>query len=743
MEFKPPSSVSFTTGNVAENWRRWQQQFEIFYLAAELSTKAPATQVAILLHCAGPEAQDVHRNFTFSALEDKDSYKEVLKKFKDYCEPRKNECFERYKFWQKNQHESESVDQWVTELRLLLTNCDFDCEQCACTHVSERILRDKILFGVADSRIQERLLREADLNLKRTLEICHAAEASKQQIAAMSGEGVKDMHPLSRQKSRYQQNRYTGDRSQTKDEQKNVQPSSNMVKDCRFCGASHEKRQCKAYGQICNKCQGRNHFSSVCKGGGFRRQVYTLEDEAGNKGAASDGIAENNNLFLGSLEIGAISKEERWHENVDICGLIVNAKLDTGAEGNVVPLSVYIKMIQAPTLQKTNTILRAYGDTDIKPLGVVSLPCKTSKGVQSEQVFYVTSSGKPILGQDAVTELGLVKRLYMLSKAVGVTKPDIEENYKDIFTGLGNYEQEYHIKLKPDAKGVIQAPHRVPYAIQPKLKEVLKKLTKDGIIADVDGPTEWVNNLVVAEKKSGQLRICLDPKPLNSAIMREQYAIPTPGDVQAKLSGKRIFTVVDMKDAYWHVRLSEESSFLCTFSTPWGRKRFKRMPFGISSASEVMQKRNDETFGDINGVHVIADDLIIAAATETEHDATLIKVLDRARQKGVRFNKEKIQFKVPEVKYMGNIVSHEGLRADKAKVEAITNMPQPDGVQALQRLLGMIKYLAQYIQNESSLTARLRQLLKKDAVWEWQPEHDAAFNKKKSCSCQFTHTSLL
>ena len=64
-----------------------------------------------------------------------------------------------------------------------------------------------------------------------------------------------------------------------------------------------------------------------------------------------------------------------------------------------------------------------------------------------------------------------------------------------------------------------------------------------------------------------------------------------------------------MKDGFWHVRLSEKLSYLCTFHTPWGRKRFMRMPFGISSASDVMQKRNEQTFSDIVGVHIIADDM--------------------------------------------------------------------------------------------------------------------------------------
>ena len=116
------------------------------------------------------------------------------------------------------------------------------------------------------------------------------------------------------------------------------------------------------------------------------------------------------------------------------------------------------------------------------------------------------------------------------------------------------------------------------------------------------------------------------------------------------------------------------------------------MPFGLSSAIEVMQKRNEEIFGDISGVHVIADDLIIAAPTEKQHDIILKAVLDRARQKNVWYSKDKIQFKVDAVEYMGNLVTHEGLKPDSKKLDAILNMPQPTNVPSLQRLLGMTKF---------------------------------------------------
>ena len=90
--------------------------------------------------------------------------------------------------------------------------------------------------------------------------------------------------------------------------------------------------------------------------------------------------------------------------------------------------------------------------------------------------------------------------------------------------------------------------------------------------------------------------MCLDSKPLNEAIKRERHSIPLPEDVQHKVNGKKVFTILDKRSGFWQVKLADESSYLTTFNTPWGRKRFLRMLFDISSASEVMQKRNEERF---------------------------------------------------------------------------------------------------------------------------------------------------
>ena len=122
----------------------------------------------------------------------------------------------------------------------------------------------------------------------------------------------------------------------------------------------------------------------------------------------------------------------------------------------------------------------------------------------------------------------------------------------------------------------------------PKLQKTLEQMTEMGVISKVNKATDWVNSLVIVEKKDGSLRLRLDPKDLNKSIKREHYKPPTAETISSKLNGKRIFTVIDMSNCYWRKKLDEESSLLCTFNTPFGRYKFNRLPFRICVVSDVV-----------------------------------------------------------------------------------------------------------------------------------------------------------
>lgn len=251
-------------------------------------------------------------------------------------------------------------------------------------------------------------------------------------------------------------------------------------------------------------------------------------------------------------------------------------------------------------------------------------------------------------------------------------KIDLINSNSDLFKGTGKMPYPYKIILKNDYVPFVSSCRRVPETVKGPLKETLDDLLKRDIIMKVEEPTEWVNNIVLVEKPNKKIRICLDPLHLNKFVCNDQHNIPTIDELGLKLKNKSIYTVLDLKEGFYHVPLENDSMKICTFSTPFGKYCFKRLPFGLNISPEVFQRMNEKIFGDL-GIGIYFDDLIISAHTEEEHDRILKRVIERAKKFGVKFNKDKIQFKVSEVKYVGQIFSESGVRPDPQYIKVSLN----------------------------------------------------------------------
>jgi hypothetical protein len=197
-------------------------------------------------------------------------------------------------------------------------------------------------------------------------------------------------------------------------------------------------------------------------------------------------------------------------------------------------------------------------------------------------------------------------------------KEHLIEMYPECFDGsVGCFEDyTYHINLDPKVKPVVHAPRRVPLELVDKLNFELNEMEKNGVIEKVTKPTDWVNSIVIREKPNGRLWLCLDPKDLNEAIMRDHYPTPTLGEITPKLAGARVFSKIDARNGYWNVKLDDESSYLTTFNAPNGRYRFLRMPFGLRMSQVVFQFKIDETYRNCLCATEIADDITVHGRDE-------------------------------------------------------------------------------------------------------------------------------
>lgn len=668
-------------------------------LATGKNNKESPVKVAILLNIIGEEGLEIFNNFTISE-EDKKKYEKVIEEFEKYLKPTVNEVYERFVFYRRNQHENESVEHFVKELKTLAKTCGFGDQ-------TETMVRDRIVLGVRDKELQEKMLSIKDLDMNKAIKMAKGREITKIQ--------VKEVQEQDNKVEVIKKKSYEGQ-------------YRNKFTLCSRCNWRHKPMACPAFGKKCKKCGKDNHFARACKVKEVKvREV--MEDDDEDEEGEDEYFVDTVSVVKKVAECSGKVENKSWCETIMVENTKVKFKLDTGSEVNIVPLEIYNSLSKRPKLLKTHILLETYGGFKVKPLGVVKLNCESRASHALQEFVIVETKSRALLGLPACIALGLIKRLDNVEE-INSNEKFISKN-SDVFQGIGSFKDVIQLKLDDKAVPVARPPRRLPLAIRKRLKDKLDSLIRKKIIEKVDEPSEWISNIVVIEKPDKSLRICLDPQDLNKCLKREPILIPTREEVQTKLAGKKWFSVLDLKDGFYHVKLDKQSSGLCTFSTPFGLYRFVRLPFGLRTAPECFQKLNEKYFGDIEGVLIYIDDLLIAADTEEEHDRIVEKVLARARELNIKFNRNKVQYRVQQVKYLGEIFSFEGVTPDKERVRALNEMPNPKDKKGVQRILGFVNYFRNYIPNLSELTKNIRDLLKNRNEFMWLPCHSKELSKIK------------
>ena len=215
---------------------------------------------------------------------------------------------------------------------------------------------------------------------------------------------------------------------------------------------------------------------------------------------------------------------------------------------------------------------------------------------------------------------------------------------------LGTLPGEVHLEVDHSVKPVITPTRRVLIALKKDFRDKLTRYIEQGIVAPVDKLIPWVRSLAVATKKSGALRVCINPRPLNKALKRETYQISILDEILPELSQAKMLSTVDLHSGYWHCILDSESSLLTTFSTPFGRYRWRQLPFGLSVLSEIFQKRVHQAL-EGSGAFNIADDILVYGVGKNEEEASadhnrdLEALLQRCRKHNIALYRGKLKLK--------------------------------------------------------------------------------------------------
>ena len=352
--------------------------------------------------------------------------------------------------------------------------------------------------------------------------------------------------------------------------------------------------------------------------------------------------------------------------------------------------------------------------------------------------FVVDENLTPILGKRAAEQMGLITVHYeQFDSVTGVSSTDaefvafIDTSQAFDTTTQGIIPGKVPLATCEGAQPCILPARREPIATKPAIKKELDRMVARDIITPVNEPTDWVNQMSVQYRKNGKIRICLDPRPLNKVLKSEHYQQPVLEEVLPELSKARVFSKLDLREGYFHCELDENSSYLTTFATSFGRYRYKRLPYGINVSSDIFQRKLHQALEGLDGVNCIADDIVVSGETTAEHDARLRRLLKRCEQVGIRLNKEKCVFRQHSITFVGHEITSEGLRADPAKIEAVIKMPKPQTKDEIRTLQGMVGYLSKFLPRLSQVMEPLRQLLRDEVKFVWGKEQEKAFSEVK------------
>lgn len=597
------------------NPRDWFMMLEAAHQVLEASSGKQISKKMYLLANMGAKAAALARDILApeSISTEEVVYETIKNAILGHFKSQKLEMAERAIFYNAIQKPNETVASFFSRLKQLAEFCNFK------TYLDD-MLRDRMVLGCLSPEAKKKLLQMEKLTLKDVKDVLSVFEAMECSKHTMISEALHE----------------------TKPERKHTQPRFNQKPFlCTKCGRNNCKGRdnCIAYGQKCRACGRLNHFAKVCRTRRvpFKKEVHAIEEKRTNELMHVETFPTHN-----------VTQQVQMQIN----GKVVMMEIDTGASATLISERMWRKL-NAPELLASNTIFRAYDGHKIEPIGEFHCTLQ-SNNIMTEADITVVPGWKDygLLGRDNISKFYPM----LLNKSINAVE---------------SVSQLKAMKVSP-VKVVVKdfsllrfcSARPVPLPLHKSVVNALKDLEKRGIITPVSS-SPYASPVVWVKKRDGTLRMCADFKVhVNKAISSDSYPIPTNEVVFSGLKGSTYFAKIDLKEAYWQIPLDKDSRQICTINTTKGLYEFTRLPKGMKNSSAIFQRTIEEVLSGLKGVVIYQDDILIHGIDKAELSRRVSNVLDRLQQKDVTINSEKSILCAKEVKFLGHLVTSEGVKPD-------------------------------------------------------------------------------
>lgn len=684
----------------AGKWQVYEEQMQFFFMANELvDDKA---KKAIFLSSCGTETYALLKSIATpeNILDNSFTYEKAVSLLRKHFCPHANIIIQRFQFYRRDQQEEESIPEYLAALRKLSQHCDFkDLDE---------MLRDRLVCGIRDTNLQKRLLANEKLTLEMAENEAIANEEAQKSLTTLKGSTiVPAVNRISNKKAKRE----------------------NEIKKCFRCNGDHSADNCRFKNEQCFFCKKQGHIERACitKTKKKKTQHYH-KNKHSNVNQVSDQKGGNKEYILSV----SCQSQSSFVREVNIYGRPIKMEIDSGASHSIMSKKRFVDNFGEMRFEKSDIDLRTWGnDKKLSIVGKVLVPVSTAEFNCKLWLLVVSGDGPSLIGRNWFQDLGI--QIVNSCNNIDTNMPEQISKFDSVFgESLGDYKGEkVKLNVKESGKPKFYRFRPVPFALKPKIEAALQQMIDDKIIRPIKY-SEWATPIVPVVKPDGSIRICGDYKcTVNQILCNETYPLPTNTEVFATLSNCKWFSRLDLDRAYTQVKVDEESAKILTLNTHKGLFEVTRLPFGISTAPSIFQRLMESILGDVPGVVVYLDDILIGGSTMEEMWSRTKDTLQRIQDAGLKLKKTKCVFAVPEITFLGFIISQSGVKPTLEKIKAVSDAPEPTNKQQLQAFLGLLNFYDRFFQNKADLMEPLYRLLKKDVCFRWGREQRSSFNRAK------------
>lgn len=654
------------------------------------------------------------------------TFNEIIEILTKHYSPKPNEISISYKFYKRDQNRGESAAEYIAQLRKISAKCNF-------TDL-ERMLRDRLVCGMRDDRLQYELLKKDNLTYHNVVDAMLSSESAGNDVRMMRvGEGAScsatppptpaaPPAPAATPPPEPMDINALRPRPAPRAAVPRPAPRS-ALRLCYRCGDRHAG-ECRFINVTCRYCNKKGHLEKVCISKKNANKMNFTEE---------DGDANLNGIYV----VQSTTRVAPFVIRVLMAGEPVTLQVDTGACYTLV--NEHTWRLLRPRLPPTRCLdaaplaLRTWTNAPVHLLGQTVLPVRYKDIEYHLPLLVAKGNGPNLLGRDWLMHLGITMNINFVSNGDYTELGKIITKHGDVFKdGLGTYRGDpVAIHLKPGATPKFLKARPVPYAIKDRVGNEIDRLVSEGVLQPV-AYSEWATPVVPVVKKSGEIRLCGDYRcTVNQATESDTYPMPTANEVFAAVAGGKFYTTLDLDRAYTQVTVNDETSKLLTLNTCKGLYTVHRLAFGVKACPGIFQRLMTALLAGIGGVAVLIDDIITAGRTMPEMLQRLDMVLQRIKEAGLRLNKNKCKFAKERVEFLGFIIDADGIHPSPSKVESIMNTPEPQNVHELQAFLGLYNFYERFITHKATILEPLHRLLDKTQIWRWTELEQHAFNTAK------------